>query len=91
MSGVVTMTAGTGLSPALVTYWTKGAGALKIRWDSPEGGDYGRCITEIQKAITDDGRPPLSDPVIHGLCQTLHRIATGKSAGHGTVESAGKG
>lgn len=84
------MAAGTGLPPQWIRYWTVGAGAAVIGWDSPGGGDYERCITAVQAKVTEHGEPPLTDHVIHGLCATLHKIATGRSPGHGPVESATK-
>jgi hypothetical protein len=68
----------------LMEFWAHGPGAARIQWDVP--GDYARCIVEIQKAVTDDGRPPLSDRVIHGLCSNLHVRATGARPGHGPSE-----
>lgn len=83
------MAAGTGLPPALIRYWTVGAGAAKIAWNVP--GDYERCIHSIQAEITKDGKSPLSDHVIHGLCATLHKMTTGGSPGHGSAEGGGHG
>jgi hypothetical protein len=77
------MAAGTGMPPQLIRYWTTGAGAAKIRWNTP--GDFGRCETNIQKEVTKGGAP-LPDNVVKGLCATLHKIATGGSPGHGSAE-----
>lgn len=76
---------GTGLPPALIRYWTVGPGAAKIAWNTP--GDFDRCRVNIQAEITKDGRPPLSDRVISGLCATLHKMTTGGSPGHGSAET----
>lgn len=78
------MAAGTGLPPALIRYWTTGPGALKIQWNRP--GDFDRCILAIQEAVTTDGKKPLSDRVVKGLCATLHKMTTGGSPGHGSAE-----
>jgi hypothetical protein len=71
----------------LKRYWTEGPGAAKINWGI--SGDFDRCIVEIQKAVTDGGKPPLSDSTIKGLCSNLHRRATGASPGHAPGEQAG--
>ncbi|MBT0771826.1 hypothetical protein KIH74_22990 [Kineosporia sp. J2-2] len=73
------MAEGTGLPPALITYWTKGEGAGKIGWG--KDGDFESCKREIQQAITEDGKKPLAPNVINGLCSTLHLIATGSRPG----------
>jgi hypothetical protein len=84
------MAAGTQLPPQLIRYWSSaGKGGQVIRWGVP--GDFDRCRTEIQKAITTDGKPPLSDAVISGLCATLHRMNTGATPGHAPGEQTGKG
>lgn len=83
------MAEGTQLPPALIKYWTAGEGAAKIRFG--ESGDFARCKVEIQKAITKDGKPPLPDHVLSGLCSTLHVIAThGFRPGHAPTEQTGK-
>jgi hypothetical protein len=79
------MAAGTGLPPQLIKYWTVGAGAVKIDWGVP--GDFDRCVANIQAEVSEHGAP-LSDRVIHGLCATLHKIATGASPGHAPGEEA---
>lgn len=78
------MAEGTGLPPALITYWAAGEGARKIGWGKP--GDFASCKREINKAIVEDGRKPLSDHVISGLCATLHKIATGARPGQAAGE-----
>lgn len=55
----------------LMRYWSEGAGAAKIMWNSP--GDYDRCLIELGKYV--------SDRMLHGLCQNLHERATGFPAG----------
>lgn len=80
------MPAGTGLPPQLIAYWVHGEGAKVIQWDSE--GDFNRCRVAVNAAITKDGKPPLSGPVVSGLCATLHKLATGGPPGHGTAESA---
>jgi hypothetical protein len=77
------MAEGTGLPPQLIKYWLAGPGAAKINWGV--GGDYNRCISAIQAEVGEDG-PPLSDRVIHGLCATLHKMATGARPGHAPGE-----
>jgi hypothetical protein len=77
------MAAGTGMPPQLVRYWTTGAGAAKIRWGSP--GDFSRCVLNIQKEASKDGKP-LPDNVVKGLCATLHRAATGATPGNAPGE-----
>ncbi len=79
------MAAGTGLPPHLVEYWTAGEGGARIKWDTP--GDYDRCIVEIQAEVSKHGAP-LGDRVIHGLCATLHKVATGASPGHAASDQA---
>lgn len=77
------MAEGTQMPPQLIRYWVAGPGAAKILWNT--AGDYERCITAIQAEVSKHG-PPLSDRVVHGLCATLHKLATGGSPGHGTAE-----
>ena len=73
----------------LMEYWAHGQGAAKIQWGVP--GDFDRCIVEVQKAVTDGGKPPLSDRVIKGLCSNLHARATGARPGHAATEQLGHG
>lgn len=78
------MAAGTGMPPALLRYWLTGPGAAKIGgWG--HAGDYDACIIAIQAEVSKHGAP-LSDRVIHGLCATLHKMATGASPGHAAGE-----
>lgn len=72
----------------LMEYWTHGAGAAKINWGVD--GDFDRCIVEVQKAVTDGGKAPLSDRVIKGLCSNLHERATGARPGHAPGEEAAR-
>lgn len=84
------MAAGTQLPPQLLKFWSRaGKGGAAINWGVP--GDYARCITLIQAAVTKGGNAPLSDRTIHGLCATLHKINTGASPGHAASEQMGKG
>lgn len=46
-------------------YWTKGAGAAKIRWGEPH--DFDRCVLHLGKYVTDP----------KGLCANLHHQALG--------------
>jgi hypothetical protein len=82
------MAEGTGLPPQLIKYWVAGPGAAKIAWNTP--GDFERCRVNIQAEIAKDGKAPLPDRVISGLCATLHKLATGGSPGHGSAEQMGK-
>jgi hypothetical protein len=77
------MTAGTGMPPHLIEYWTHGPGGREIQWGS--SGDYDRCIVSIQAKVSEHGTP-LGDRVIHGLCATLHKMATGARPGHAPSE-----
>lgn len=74
---------GTRLPPALLKYWTVGAGGQKIRWGVP--GDFNRCVVNIQSEASESGHP-LSEHEIHGLCSTLHEITTGARPGHAPGE-----
>lgn len=79
------MAEGTGMPPQLLRYWLpSGEGGAKIQWG--EAGDYDRCILNIQESITKGGSAPLSDHVVHGLCATLHKMATGARPGHAPTE-----
>lgn len=76
------MAAGTGLPPALLKYWTAGEGATKIRWNTP--GDFDRCV----RAIGAEAKT-LTPNILHGLCSTLHVVATGARPGHASGDKAG--
>ena len=56
----------------LMTYWTKGEGALKIRWG--QDGDFDRCVRELAKHV-----PASID--VKGLCSNLHKRALGVRPG----------
>jgi hypothetical protein len=71
----------------LMAFWAHGEGAAKIRWATP--GDHTRCVRLIQEAITKDGKPPLPDHEIHGLCTNLQKMATGKA--HDPADFQGHG
>ncbi len=79
------MAAGTGMPAHLIQYWTAGKGGAAIAWDTP--GDYDRCIVQIQAKVSEHGAP-LSDRVVHGLCATLHKIATGATPGNAAGDKA---
>jgi hypothetical protein len=72
------------LPEQLRRYWVAGPGAARIKWGT--SGDFDRCIVNIQGEITNDGRKPLPDRIIKGLCATLHREATGFTPGHAPGE-----
>jgi hypothetical protein len=50
----------------LRTYWTRGKGALKIRWNTP--GDFTRCYRHLRKYM---------GVRAHGYCAIRHKVATG--------------
>lgn len=49
-------------------YWTKGAGAAKIRWG--EGGDFNRCRMQLAKYVQ-------NPDWLAGLCANMHKEALG--------------
>lgn len=57
---------GGGNAQTLRNYWTKGAGAAKIRWGTP--GDWARCNRELSKYMGARAK---------GYCQLRHMAATG--------------
>lgn len=57
-------------------YWTRGAGAGKIKWGVP--GDFNRCVRHLRKYV--------SDP--KGLCNVYHRAAVGAPPGKGHGKDA---
>jgi hypothetical protein len=73
-AGRLTAAPHTASTERLMSYWSQGAGAIKV-WGTP--GDFLRCVRDIQTAITKDGRPPLPDHEIKGLCARLHHRALG--------------
>jgi len=58
----------------LRTYWTKGEGALKIRWG--QGGDFDRCRRQLRKYVHDP-------EYLAGTCANLHFVALGFWPGQG--------
>jgi len=52
----------------LHTYWTRGEGALKIRWGQP--GDFDRCRSQLRKYIA-------NPQYLDGTCANLHYVALG--------------
>jgi hypothetical protein len=57
---------GDGGAEQLREYWTKGAGAAKIRWGTP--GDFDRCVRHLEKYMPGQAE---------GYCNLLHKRATG--------------
>jgi len=62
----------------LMRYWTRGEGAVKIKWGVP--GDFDRCVTELSKHV--------GPGIVKGLCSNLHKRATGARPGHAPGEEA---
>lgn len=60
----------------LVTYWTKGEGAAKIRWGTD--GSFDRCVRHLSDKVRDP----------KGLCAELHKKATGEWPAEKGVESS---
>jgi len=52
----------------LRTYWTRGAGAAKIRWGQP--GDFDRCRSQLRKYVKNPQH-------LAGTCANLHKVALG--------------
>lgn len=59
-----------GNAEALRRYWTRGKGALKIRWGTP--GDWTRCVRQLSKYMGNRAK---------GYCQLRHKEATGVYTG----------
>ena len=59
-----------GNAERLRRYWTRGPGALKIRWGTP--GDWKRCVRYLAKYM---------GPRAKGYCQLRHKEATGVYTG----------
>jgi hypothetical protein len=59
-----------GNAEQLRQYWTRGEGALKIRWGTP--GDWTRCVRQLSKYM---------GPRAKGYCQLRHKEATGLYTG----------
>jgi hypothetical protein len=55
----------------LKVYWTKGEGAVKIKWGTP--GDFDRCVRHLRKYVRDP----------EGLCNEYHQAAVGAPPGKG--------
>lgn len=87
MSGRLAVADVTSMLPQLVRFWVAGEGASRIRWGTP--GDFNRCVLAIQKEVVEDGKAPLPDRVIKGLCANLHRAATGANPGQAPGEKRG--
>jgi len=62
----------------LRNYWTRGAGAAKIRWGQP--GDFNRCRAQLRKYV--------SNPrYLAGTCANLHFVALGVWPGRESTRS----
>lgn len=61
-----------GNAEALRRYWTRGEGALKIRWGTP--GDWTRCVRQLSKYL---------GPRAKGYCALRHKEVTGLWTGEG--------
>lgn len=73
------------MPPSLLKYWLPGGvGGAKIMWG--KDGDYDRCIVNIGEETAKHGHP-LESRRLHGLCNTLHELATGHAPGHAPGES----
>lgn len=59
-----------GNAEELRRYWTRGEGALKIRWGTP--GDWKRCVRHLSKYL---------GPRAKGYCQLRHKEVTGVYTG----------
>lgn len=55
-------------SQRLRNYWTRGAGAAKIRWGVP--GDFNRCRRQLAKYVP-------NPQWLAGTCANLHKVAIG--------------
>lgn len=62
----------------LRNYWTRGAGAAKIRWGAP--GDFNRCRTQLRKYIANPAH-------LAGTCANLHFVALGVWPGRESTRS----
>ena len=62
----------------LRNYWTRGAGAAKIRWGQP--GDFNRCRSQLRKYVT-------NPRYLAGTCANLHFVALGVWPGRETTRS----
>lgn len=59
-------------------YWTRGAGAAKIRWGQP--GDFNRCRNQLRKYIA-------NPEWLAGTCANLHFVALGNWPGQHSVRN----
>jgi hypothetical protein len=59
-----------GNAEELRRYWTRGKGALKIRWGTP--GDWTRCVRQLSKYMGNRAK---------GYCQLRHKEVTGVYTG----------
>jgi len=67
-----------GNAEALRRYWTRGAGAAKIRWG--QGGDWKRCVRQLTKYL---------GPRAKGYCQLRHKEVLGYyTSTHAKMERA---
>lgn len=57
---------GDGDAERLRRYWLAGAGAAKIRWNTP--GDFTRCVRLLNEHMPGQAE---------GYCANLHKTATG--------------
>jgi 2'-5' RNA ligase len=62
---------------SLRNYWTKGEGAVKIRWGTD--GSFARCVALLGEKVRDP----------QGLCAEYHKAATGEWPAEKGVESGG--
>lgn len=62
----------------LLRYWTRGKGALRIRWGTD--GSFNRCVRLLRPKL-----PPKYD--VKGLCANLHKRATGEWPAEKGVDS----
>lgn len=53
----------------LFQYWTRGAGAAKIRWGTD--GSFARCVRALAAKVP-------ANISVKGLCANLHKRATGE-------------
>lgn len=60
----------------LKKYWAYGKGAARIRWNLP--GDFERCVHHLSRYVADP----------NGMCNVLHRMATGAPPGHAPGDQA---
>jgi hypothetical protein len=62
---------------ALHHYWTRGAGAARIRWGTP--GDFDRCVRHLM-----DADKVADEPRANRICAKWHHDVTGEWPGdHG--------